>query len=171
MKRLNPGSRLAWITLAWRRRSRVRWRQFIQCADMLTTPGGVWVEVEGILTGVGGSSVEGSSVQTEMDEGTGKWKMRVEEDKPYHGASLGLLEAQSHIHTTAWLLPHDERFCCAYVSGHVVTARDTRDNEGALALLLLEPILLLDRCLQEESFGLVFGFYNDFRIFVAILVL
>lgn len=75
MKRLNPGSRLAWITLAWRRRSRVRWRQFIQCADMLTTPGGVWVEVEGILTGVGGSSVEGSSVQTEMDEGTGKWKM------------------------------------------------------------------------------------------------
>lgn len=42
---------------------------------------------------------------------------------------------------------------------------------GALALLLLESILLLDRCLQEESFGLVFGFNNDFGIFVAIFVL
>lgn len=46
----------------------------------------------------------------------GSWKTRVEGDKPYHGASFGLLEAQSHIHATAWLLPYDERFCCAYIS-------------------------------------------------------
>jgi hypothetical protein len=45
------------------------------------------------------------------------------------------------------------------------------DNRSTLALLLLESILLLDRCLQEESFRLVFGFYNDFGIFVAIFVL
>lgn len=116
-----------------------------------------------------------------MDEGMGDGKLeigswqirveRVERDKPYHGASFGLLEAQSHIHTTAWLLPYDERFCCAYISGHVVITRDTPDNGGALALLLLETILLLDRCLEEKSFGLVFGFYNDFGIFVAIFVL
>lgn len=46
----------------------------------------------------------------------GNWELGIGRDKPYHGASLGLLEAQGHIHATAWLLPYDERFCCACIS-------------------------------------------------------